>query len=79
MPNIYERTRAKLAALDKARAAAERKASEPQRRSDAARMSAAARRDERDDAIASGELEPRNERERTIQTRAMLLDLGIDL
>lgn len=76
MKSIHERVRAAQAAQEKARKAAEYKAGESQRRSDAARVAADVRKDNRLDALLSGRSEPRTLKE--YQTVARLEDDWID-
>lgn len=61
--SIYERVRAEQATREKARKAAEYKTGESQRRSDAARVAADVRKDNRLDALLSGRAEPRTLKE----------------
>lgn len=57
--SIHERVRMARAAQEKARKAAEYKAGESQRRSDAARYAAEVRKDNRIDAVLTGRADPR--------------------
>lgn len=61
--SIYDRVRAAQAAQAKAQKAAEYKAGESVRRSQAAKVAAEVRAERRLDALLSGEVEPRNMRE----------------
>ncbi len=70
MVNIYNRVRAAQAKAERASKAKEYKTGEHARRSNAARVAALVRRDNRDDAIIDGTVEPRNARELAIQRRA---------
>lgn len=67
--SIQDRVRAELARQDKARKAAEYKAGESARRSDAARCAADTRKDQRLDDLIAGKVEPRNVRELDIVNR----------
>jgi hypothetical protein len=64
--SLAQRVAATLAKQEKERQAAERAATAPARRSAAARQAAAVRRDNRDDALIEGRVEPRNAREQAI-------------
>jgi hypothetical protein len=72
--SIQERVRAAIAKQDASRKAAEYKAGEHDRRSQAARFAAAVRRDQRDDDIIRGRAIPRNAREDALQCRALYGD-----
>lgn len=74
MANIYERVRAQIAKQDKARKAAEYKAGEHERRSRGARIAAEVRRENRDQGIIEGRIEPRNQREDDLQFEALFGD-----
>lgn len=63
MKSIYARVRAAQAEAEKARKAAQYKAGEPARRSDAARTAADVRKENRLDALLTGRAEPRTLKE----------------
>lgn len=73
--SIHERARAAIAAREKARKAAEYKAGEAQRRSDAAKFAAQVRKDNRIDAVIEGRAEPRTSAEQVMLDR---MDFGVD-
>lgn len=67
--SIQERVRAAQAKATKEREALEHKAGESARRSDAARMAAQTRKDNRIDSLIRGEVSPRNRAEAEIMDR----------
>lgn len=70
MKSIHERVRAAQAAQDKARKAAEYKAGEAARRSQAARVAADTRKERRIDDLLDGRTEPRTLAEYQMLDRA---------
>lgn len=72
--NPHEKMRRRLEKIARERKSAEYKAGESARRSQAARLAAAVRRDARDDLIVRGLAMPRNAREDELQCRALYGD-----
>jgi hypothetical protein len=76
--NIYERVRKAQAAAEKAAKAAEYKAGESARRSQAGRVAASIKRDTRMERVLSGEVEPRTAAEYDAWIRASEGPLDFD-